>query len=688
MRSIETILIANRGEIAVRIIRTARRLGIKTVAVFSQADRNSLHVRMADDAAQLNGSTALESYLDMKQLVAACREMNVDAVHPGYGFLSENADFARALAQVGIAFIGPSPEAIESMGNKSRAKELMAQAGVPMLPGYMGSEQSIDYLTARGCEAGFPLMVKAAAGGGGRGLRIASDAKSLRDLIVSARTEAQRAFGSGELLLERALSNARHVEVQVFGDSFGNVVHLGERDCSIQRRHQKVLEESPCPTVSAALRCEMGEVAVRAARAIDYVGAGTIEFLLDRASKFYFLEMNTRLQVEHPVTEAVTGLDLVEWQLRVARGEALPLKQNEITFSGSAIEARLYAEDPDDQFRPQIGEIVCFQPSDGQLSRTDHGLNSRDMVTPYYDAMLAKVICHGDDREMARRRLITALKNTTVFGIKTNLDFLIECLEKESYVAGDFDTAFIADLWQPKSSSDLPPSVIAMACLAFTIPARAAQPPELFGWCNSSDMRSVVRLAVRGYRTVDAQLQFHSAREISVQFEGCEHRVALIGSELPSIHNQASRIEILVDGAVRKPLCLLHQATLYMSVDGRSYAIEDVLFQPPKASDTVSDGAVLSPANGIVGSIDVVVGDRVEKGASLFTVDAMKLLQTVPAPLTGRVVKVLAEVGQQIKSKQLIIQLEMEKSDSHPSSEVETEAESRVGEERICLAKS
>ncbi|MCZ8099635.1 MAG: ATP-grasp domain-containing protein, partial [Burkholderiales bacterium] len=405
----DTLLIANRGEIACRVIRTARAMGLQTVAVHSDADAGALHVRHADAAVRIGAGPARESYLDVARIIEACRASGAQAVHPGYGFLSENAGFARALREAGLTFVGPPPEAIDALGNKSAAKALAHRLDVPCLPGYQGAEQDDDTLVAQARRVGAPLMIKAAAGGGGRGMRAVddlSDEDLLREAIRSARAEAESSFGDGTLLVERRVVRARHVEVQVFGDTHGGYVHLGERDCSTQRRNQKVLEEAPAPGVSESLRARMGDAAIRLARAVGYVGAGTIEFLLEPDGAFWFLEMNTRLQVEHPVTECVTGLDLVEWQLRVARGEPLPRAQEEIRFVGHAIEARLCAEDPYAGFAPQVGPIDAWRMPSGEGVRVDHGLADAAGVPPFYDSMIAKVIASGADREQARARLV------------------------------------------------------------------------------------------------------------------------------------------------------------------------------------------------------------------------------------------------------------------------------------------
>ncbi|MFZ4758425.1 MAG: acetyl-CoA carboxylase biotin carboxylase subunit, partial [Burkholderiaceae bacterium] len=444
----DTLLIANRGEIACRVIRSARSLGIRTVAVHSDADASARHVEMADVAVRIGPGPARDSYLDIDRIVAACRDSGAQAVHPGYGFLSERAEFARALRDAGLVFVGPPPEAIDALGNKSAAKRLALELDVPCLPGYSGAEQDDDTLVAQARRVGAPLMVKAAAGGGGRGMRAVDDVgdeAALRAAIASARIEATSSFGDGTLLVERRVLRARHVEVQVFGDLHGGYVHLGERDCSTQRRNQKVLEEAPAPGVDAALRVRMGEAAIRLARAVGYVGAGTVEFLLEPDGRFWFLEMNTRLQVEHPVTEAVTGLDLVAWQLRIARGEPLPSAQDAIRIEGHAIEARLCAEDPDHGFAPQVGPITGWRMPVGDGVRVDHGLAVRAEVPPYYDSMIAKVIAFGADRAQARARLDAALADTAVLGLRTNRDWLRRCIAAPAFTEPALSTAWLGE---------------------------------------------------------------------------------------------------------------------------------------------------------------------------------------------------------------------------------------------------
>ncbi len=440
-RPFRNILIANRGEIALRIMRTARRLGYGVIAVYSDADRESLHVRAADQAVRIGEALPAQSYLRIEAIIAAAKASGADAVHPGYGFLAENEDFAQACGDAGLVFIGPSPEAIRTMGNKAGAKDIMLAAGVPCVPGYQGADQSDAVLLDEAVRIGFPVMIKAVAGGGGRGMRRVTDAAAFPDALRAARSEAQGAFGDGTVILERAISDPRHIEIQVFGDAYGHAIHLGERDCSVQRRHQKLIEEAPSPAVSAELRARMGAIAVAATKALRYEGAGTLEFLLDASGEFYFMEMNTRLQVEHPVTEAITGLDLVELQLRVASGEPLGLTQDDIKISGHAIEVRLCSEDAAHDFMPQSGTLALWQAPDHL--RVEHALRSGTEIPPFYDSMMAKLIGVGANRDEARRRLIAGLEHTAAFGVTTNQAFLAACLRHRAFASGEATTSFI-----------------------------------------------------------------------------------------------------------------------------------------------------------------------------------------------------------------------------------------------------
>ena len=466
MNNFNSILIANRGEIACRVIRTAKKLGYRTVAVYSDADAGAPHVQLADDAVRIGPGPVGESYLVPELILQAAVSSGAESIHPGYGFLSENAAFAEAVESAGLVFIGPTREAIDVMGNKAESKRRMIEAGVPCVPGYEGHDQSDKILLAEGLKIDLPLMVKAAAGGGGRGMRLVHDQADLANAIKLARAEAEGAFGSGELILEKAIIKPRHVEIQVFADTMGNTVHLGERDCSVQRRHQKVVEEAPCPVMTPELREKMGQSAIDAAKSVNYRGAGTVEFLLDDSGFFYFLEMNTRLQVEHPVTELITGLDLVALQISVAQGEPLGLSQTDINLEGHAIEVRLYTEDPSQDFLPASGPVDLWAPASGVGVRIDDGISSGQAISPFYDPMVAKVIGYGPTRETARLRLIGALKETVLFGTPNNKDFLIQCLEKQSFIDGAATTAFIAEEF---SEADL-----AVAPVSFSDSAVAA----------------------------------------------------------------------------------------------------------------------------------------------------------------------------------------------------------------------
>ncbi|MBK6459901.1 MAG: acetyl-CoA carboxylase biotin carboxylase subunit [Myxococcales bacterium] len=511
MTRLSKVLVANRGEIAARVIRTCRKLGIRTVAVYSDADRGAPHVLAADEAVHLGASPARESYLVAEKLLAAARATGADAVHPGYGFLSENDQFSSACAEAGIVFVGPRPEAVRLMGNKRQAKLRMLAAGVPCIPGYEGADQSDETLAQEALRIGLPVMVKAAAGGGGRGMRLVTAPEALAEAIRSARSEAENAFGSGELILEKAVVNARHVEIQVFADSHGNVVHLGERDCSVQRRHQKIIEECPSPAVTPALREAMGEVAVAAARAIDYLGAGTIEFLLAPTGEFYFMEMNTRLQVEHPVTELVTGTDLVAWQLAVAAGEPLPKSQAEIDWRGHAIEVRLCAEDPAREFMPQTGRIVALELPEGEGVRVDHGLAEGRDVSPFYDSMVGKLIAHGATREEARCRLVAALERLALLGVVTNKELLLHGLRHPAFASGEYDTGFVpahlpsatlAGLGAPTARQVAVAGAALFHADADALRRTSGLPSELVGWSSSHAPSVPVKISCGGEERV------------------------------------------------------------------------------------------------------------------------------------------------------------------------------------------
>ena len=635
-----SILIANRGEIACRIIRAARADGYRTVAVFSDADVDALHVRQADAAMRVGPAAPAQSYFAAQNIIDAAKESAAEAVHPGYGFLSENADFAESCVAAGLVFIGPSPAAMRAMGDKSAAKARMLAAGIPCLPGYHGEDQADSRLTAEAARVGFPLMVKASAGGGGRGMRLVRAPEDLVAAVRSARAEATSAFGDGRLLLERALIDARHVEVQVFGDEHGAIVHLGERDCSIQRRHQKVIEEAPSPAVSAALRERMGVAAVAAARAVGYVGAGTVEFLLAADGAFYFLEMNTRIQVEHPVTECVTGIDLVRLQLAVAQGAPLGFGQTDLALRGHAIEARLYAEDPSASFMPRAGRILAWRPGSGEGVRVDHGLCEGMDVSPFYDPMLAKIIAFGADREQARRRLLHALEETLLAGVGGNREFLIAALQRRDFIDGRVTTAFIAES-SPGPPSPPPPLALALAALVLTEGGGAASPsppwrqtPLLIESCG-------VKCALAVRRSGDEWVVSGENENIALRL----------------IERGAREIRVLSDGAVVKALFARSGDELTLVVDGVGYDFVDRTYAPPQRADDNADGRVCAPVSGVLVSVDVGAGEAVRRGQALATIEAMKMQHEILAPIDGVVESVHTTAGAQAPARALLFEI-------------------------------
>ncbi|NVI98887.1 acetyl-CoA carboxylase biotin carboxylase subunit [Myxococcus sp. AM009] len=663
MERFKKVLIANRGEIAVRVIRTCQRLGYRTVAVFSEADRAAPHVLAADEAVAIGPSPAKESYLVIGKILEAAKASGAEAIHPGYGFLSENADFARACHDAGRVFIGPEAEAITLMGNKRQAKLRMIAAGVPCIPGYEAAELDDEALAVEGERIGFPLMVKAAAGGGGRGMRRVDEASQLRAALRAARSEATNAFGSGELILEKAVIDARHVEVQVFADTHGNVVHLGERDCSVQRRHQKIVEESPSPAVSPALRARMGEVAVAAARAIGYRGAGTIEFLLAPSGDFYFMEMNTRLQVEHPVTELITGLDLVEWQLRVAAGEPLPRTQEQLAASGHAIEVRLCAEDPAKGYAPQAGRLLAWAPPVREGVRIDHGVRAGQEVPPFYDSMQAKVIAHGPDRETARRRLVEALRELTVFGVTTNKNLLLYVLEHAAFRSGEYDTAFIAK-HAPASEvkalyqADAKARALAAALLfhdeALTLADTAGLDASLLNWNTAHRHPVRMKLASRG-----------AEEHVTVQpvsAEGYEVAVGDASFDVSVLGLSAGVLDFACAGTRGRARYLRDGDTLWLDSGAGAHAMTDVTFRPPSKSDGVGSGRLAAPMDGRILRVDTQVGAAVKPGDVLVVLEAMKMEFQVVADVTGTVAELNVSVGSQVKAKQLLVALAAEKA--------------------------
>jgi len=654
---IKRILVANRGEIACRIFKTASAQGYETVAVYSEADADALHVSLADSAVPIGPASVAESYLCAEKVIAAAIEAGADAIHPGYGFLSENAAFARACADAGLVFIGPDADAIDLMGNKAAAKRCMHEAGVPCVPGYHGTEQSDAAMVAAADDIGFPIMVKAAAGGGGRGMRLVDSADSLVGALAAARSEALNAFGSEELILEKAIINPRHVEIQVFGDSTGSIIHMGERDCSVQRRHQKVIEEAPCPVMTDMLRAEMGEAAVNAAKAVAYVGAGTVEFLLDTEGSFYFLEMNTRLQVEHPVTEMVTGLDLVALQLSVAEGRPLGIAQADIVLSGHAIEVRLYAEDPAADFLPATGPVRYWQPPVGV--RTDSGIISGQDVSPYYDPMLAKIVAHAETRGEARLKLIAALKKTVLFGTKTNLEFLIACLEADIFARGDANTGFIDDNFSAEQMLEVAPSLDEMAAAAvldYCLRAEEASAASLGvagtlrNWSSASGLAAPVSYGFGGETT-----------DLTVR-PLCDNAYAVDCGE-DTMHVSVNAIEdnkaqFHVDEAA-KPVVYFREAygLLHVAFGGRSFAFVNQIHSAIGMAGAQEDGTVTAPMHGMLLAVKASVGLAVKAGDSLAVLEAMKMQHQILAGVDGIIEAVQVAEGEQVAADQILFEI-------------------------------
>ncbi|KAF0809889.1 acetyl-CoA carboxylase [Alcanivorax sp. S71-1-4] len=650
----EKILVANRGEIACRVIRTARAMGYRTVAVFSEADRDALHVQLADEAVCIGPATVSQSYLNVEAILDAARKTGANAVHPGYGFLSENADFARACAAADIVFIGPPVDAIHLMGSKRLSKIAMQEAGVPCIPGYEGAEQDDATLLREAERIGLPLMVKASAGGGGRGMRVVTDAADLPEQLRSARSEARNAFGSDELILERAVMRPRHVEIQVFGDHHGNVIHLGERDCSVQRRHQKVVEEAPSPAVDADLRARMGAAAVQAAKACQYVGAGTVEFLLADNGDFFFLEMNTRLQVEHPVTELVTGQDLVAWQLRVARGEPLPLTQEQVTLDGHAIEVRLYAEDPAAGFLPQTGPVLRWSPATGEGVRIDHGLREGYRVGSHYDPMLAKIICWGASREDARRRLIRAVEDTCLLGVQDNRRFLAAILRHPAFAAGDATTAFIGDEFAEDNSLQAAcPTSRDWAVAATLISHAYSGTHTAQGWRSSGPAQQRLLLQ-QGEQKQDVLLGARDDDQLAVQ----------VGEHTHQITYPCGDDRIDVDG-VRYPLAAQREGEkMWLASHGQLWCFADHTHALPESAGGAGSGKVRAPMDGAVLEVRCAEGDVVRKGQVLVLLEAMKIEHSLKADTDGTVATVSVSAGDQVKSKQILLSIATEEAET------------------------
>jgi len=660
----DRVLIANRGEIACRIIRTCQRLGVASVAVYSDADANSLHVRSADQAIHIGGSRAQDSYLAIDRILAAAKKGNVSAIHPGYGFLSENAAFAEACAQAGLVFIGPSPEAIRAMGSKSTAKSLMEAAGVPLTPGYHGDRQEAEFLHEQADRIGYPVLIKASAGGGGKGMRRVDASGDFLAALASCRREAVAAFGDDRVLIERYIVQPRHIEVQVFGDQFGNMVSLFERDCSVQRRHQKVLEEAPSPGMSEERRAAMSKAACDAACAVGYVGAGTVEFIVEQSGSFHFMEMNTRLQVEHPVTEMVTGLDLVEWQLRVAAGEPLPLTQEQLAIRGHAIEARIYAEDPAHDFLPSTGRLVHVRaPAESAHVRVDTGVEQGDAITPFYDPMIAKLIVWDETRELALRSMTRALSEYQIVGVTTNVAFLQRLVASASFAGAVLDTSLIEreKHWLQAADSRAPDEAGLLAALAVLLhewreeldSRKEGYSPWKIrdGWRMSSWLkRELVFLHgdVRWPILVEYLANAYRMR-VGEQWFSVSGELGKNGALIATIEGNRIHAEVIED-----------RGSYHVFFDGcrHVYMLSDPLAFDVK--ENAEESSLLAPMPGRVVALVVDPEERVERGDALMVLEAMKMEYTIRAPGAGRVQAFLYAAGDQVAEGVQLLHFERE----------------------------
>jgi 3-methylcrotonyl-CoA carboxylase alpha subunit len=647
LKPIDTLLVANRGEIACRVMRTAKVMGIQTVAVHSAIDANARHVREADLAVNLGGAKPAESYLRIDALIAAAKASGAQAIHPGYGFLSENAGFARAIEAAGLVFLGPPASAIDAMGSKSAAKALMEAAGVPLVPGYHGEAQDVETFRVASNAIGYPVLLKAAAGGGGKGMKVVERESELAEALASAQREAQSSFGDSRMLVEKYVLKPRHVEIQVFADQHGNCLYLNERDCSIQRRHQKVVEEAPAPGLSAELRRAMGEAAVKAAQAIGYVGAGTVEFLLDERGDFFFMEMNTRLQVEHPVTELITGLDLVAWQIRVARGEALPITQEQVPLIGHAIEVRLYAEDPDNDFLPATGTLALYREANaGPGRRVDSGVSEGDEVSPFYDPMLGKLIAWGENREEARLRLLAMLKETCVGGVRTNLAFLTRVLAQPAFANAELDTGFIprheAQLLPPVT--ELPAELWQLAAEAFVQSEAPLQRHDDYysPWaCNNG-----LRLGLPA--ETDLHLNCQSERQV----------IRLRHATASTVELQGESLSVERDGLRQQHLAIRRGDSLYLHYAGELRSIQRVDPIAEVEAGHQHHGGLTAPMNGSIVRVLVEAGQQVEADTALVVLEAMKMEHSIRAPHTGTVKALYCSEGEMVSEGAVLVELE------------------------------
>jgi len=699
------ILIANRGEIACRVAATAKRLGVNTVAVYSDADREAKHVAVCDEAVYLGGSSPKDSYLKGDAIIAIAKQTGAQAIHPGYGFLSENADFAQACQDAGLVFIGPSADAIRAMGGKSESKRLMEAAGVPLIPGYHGDNQDAEFLKQQADGIGYPVLIKASAGGGGKGMRIVEQSSDFIDLLDSCRREAITSFGNDQVLIEKYALKPRHIEIQVFGDTHGNYVHLFERDCSVQRRHQKVLEEAPAPGVDTAMREAMGTAAIEAARAVSYFGAGTVEFIVEQregSMNFYFMEMNTRLQVEHPVSEAITGVDLVEWQLLVAAGQPLPKQQDELTINGHAIEARICAENPDNGFLPATGTLFTYQkPEHSTFSitdvRIDDGVREGDVISPFYDSMIAKLIVHAPTREQALAKLDRALGQTRIVGLPTNVAFLRYILNTESFSQANLDTALIEreadELFNqhPLQLSTLAVTAIAQQLASEGIAQDADEDPfsKPTGFRAYSDYTRSFSL-VYGEQAYQARISNWHNAHYSASKKGAENTSSFtlviekevattqdnsninVAAELETVYegevsyasSDAHNHTLWLEGARISAQSWVHNETVYVFTDRGRDEITLIDIMAHVGEESAAVGSLKSPMPGQVVAFKVAVGDSVKKGEPLAVIEAMKIEHTITAPTDGVVAELLFAAGDSVADGDELLRIDTEASEA------------------------
>lgn len=657
MNQIKSILVANRGEIAVRIMRTAKAMGIHSIGVYSEPDAKSLHAITADIAVALAGQTAQETYLDIEKIISAAKYAKADAIHPGYGFLSENPGFAKACEAADIIFIGPSAAAIELMGSKRLAKSAVEKIGAPTIQGYNGDEQNPDALRQKATSIGFPLMIKASAGGGGRGMRLVSDVSQFDQALSAAKTEALNSFGDDEILLEQAVIEPSHIEIQVFADRFGNVVHLGERDCSIQRRHQKIVEEAPSPRMSSELREAMGQCAVNIAKACDYVGAGTVEFLLDKQQRFYFLEMNTRLQVEHPVTEMITGFDLVEWQIKIAEGQPLPIQQDQLLLKGHAIELRVYAEDPRSGFLPQAGKVLKWRPS--TELRVDSGIRDGQAVSSFYDPMLAKLIVHAPDRPQAIRKMIAELERTVLLGIDHNLAFLRDLIAKPAFMQSSVNTAFLSQEYDDGEyqAAEASKASVLVAALVLFRQTELNHEYAKFAWRSAVPMRYAIRLQYKG----TSHELFVAKNKDTYEIEFDQEKTL---AEWGASKRSGALDSVKLNNKEYSFRSHNEQHVVYIQDQAGHYCFEDITYRPATSETDQAESSIKASMDGAIVGLYVKPGQEIEANQLLVELEAMKMVHQYRAPAKARVVSVGVKSAEQVKTNQVLIELDFMKEPS------------------------